>query len=54
MALSNLNGTWTLSHEEYMALIRDSRHLEQLHANGVDNWEGYRRLREDDDEDYDW
>lgn len=26
---------------EYKALLADSKKLEQLHAAGVDNWEGY-------------
>lgn len=31
----------TISREEYMELLKDSRFLECLRAAGVDNWEGY-------------
>jgi hypothetical protein len=41
MALSNFNGTWTLSQAEYQQLKNDSDLLEALQAVGVDNWGGY-------------
>ncbi|BET51811.1 hypothetical protein RGQ21_67930 [Kitasatospora aureofaciens] len=41
MALSNSNGTWTLSHGEYQQLKRAYEKLTALEAAGVDNWEGY-------------
>lgn len=55
MALSNHNGTWTLTHQEYQQLLRDQNRLNALEAAGVDNWEGYSnamraRQEEDDDE----
>lgn len=41
MALSNFNGTWTLSQQEYQRLKEDSDFLDALRLVGVDNWEGY-------------
>ena len=45
--------TVTILRSEYDHLIKDSQFLEYLHANGVDNWEGYTRPDDDEDED-DW
>lgn len=41
MALSNFNGTWTLSNSEYQELKNKALFLEALEAAGVGNWEGY-------------
>lgn len=41
MALSNHNGTWTLSQAEYQELKNNTLFLQALEAAGVDNWEGY-------------
>lgn len=50
MALSNLNGTWTLSHSEYQSLLERDRWLSALEDAGVDNWRGisyaYETLKE--------
>ena len=44
--------TVTITRKEYEGLIEDSRFLDHLIANGVDNWEGYSRPSdEDEDED---
>lgn len=32
---------WVLSESEYATLVADSKFLENLHAAGVDNWDGY-------------
>ena len=54
MALSNHNGTWTLTHAEYQELKRAQDELAALEAQGVDNWEGYgeamRSLREENED----
>ena len=49
-----MNEMITVSRKEYDQLIEDSIFLEHLHANGVDNWEGYSRPDEDEDDDYDY
>lgn len=41
MAISNHDGTWTLSQAEYQDLKNNSLFLQALEAAGVDNWEGY-------------
>lgn len=48
-----MNEMITVSRKEYDQLIEDSIFLEHLHANGVNNWEGYTRPDDDEDED-DW
>jgi hypothetical protein len=45
--------TVTILRSEYDHLIEDSQFLKHLHANGVDNWEGYTHPDDDEDED-DW
>jgi hypothetical protein len=40
----------TISREEYQRLRDRDRKLSQLEADGVDNWEGYRALDEDDED----
>jgi len=48
-----MNEMITVSRKEYDQLIEDSIFLEHLHANGVDNWEGYTRPDDyDEDDDY--
>ena len=48
-----MNEMITVSRKEYDQLIEDSIFLEHLHANGVDNWEGYSRPDdESEDDDY--
>lgn len=32
---------WLLTDKEYKSLVEDSEFLANLHAAGVDNWEGY-------------
>ena len=52
MALSNHDGTWTLTQAEYQKLKRDSEWLACLEAAGVDNWSGMEyaiSLRNDDE-----
>lgn len=46
--------TVTILRSEYDHLIEDSQFLEHLHANGVDNWEGYTRPYDDEDDEDDW
>lgn len=41
MALSNFNGTWTLTHSEYQELRQRSDFLAALEAAGFEDWEGY-------------
>lgn len=43
--------TVTISKKQYDALIRDSKFLAHLKALGVDNWEGYRGMASDDEQD---
>lgn len=40
MALSNHDGTWTLTHGEYLKLKDRDAWLSCLEAAGVDNWNG--------------
>jgi uncharacterized Fe-S cluster-containing radical SAM superfamily protein len=43
--------TVTITRKQYEQLKRDSDVLERLHDAGVDNWEGYyRAFQEDEDE----
>ncbi len=37
----NVDGTVTLTQEEYLDLMMDSDFLQGLRDRGVDNWEGY-------------
>ena len=39
----------TISHREYNDLIARSKQLRRLEAAGVDNWEGYPELEDDED-----
>lgn len=36
-----IEGTITIPISEYNQLMAASEELDRLHANGVDNWEGY-------------
>lgn len=36
-----MNGTATITQEEYQKLLEDQAELNGLKARGVDNWEGY-------------
>ena len=50
MATSNHDGTWTLSQAEYQSLKDDAAFLAALEAAGVNNWEGYSRAFDDEEE----
>ena len=42
--------TITISLDRFKRLVKDSKQLHHLEANGVDNWEEYSRVGDDDDE----
>lgn len=44
--------TVEISREEYESLLRDSAFLQELEADGVDNWEGYSLAWEMFEEDF--
>lgn len=46
----NKSETVTISRNEYDRLLKDSKFLAHLEANGVDNWEGYAWPDTDDDD----
>lgn len=45
----SLQKTYTISAKTYHQLLKDSELLQKLEENGVDNWEGYQGI---DDEEY--
>jgi len=49
--IDNSQETITVNKRYYEELVRDARKLALLEANGVDNWDGYECIFEDDDED---